>query len=331
MKKILCLIQTVLLFATPLFACTAQNYEIEEPETEISLDGKKIIFIGDSFIYYGNLVLEKSNNVLTQEARVNDKGYFYQLCKANGENVSVTNWTFGGHGISATCKPQCTSGKSCTGVDHMSYLTDRYYDYVVLSGGRKSTIETEDFLNDVRFYMDFFGQANPNVKFLYLVSSGAHNVSVAESFPVNILNNLKTLESWGITIVDWGKLVKDIIDGTVKVPGAREEYNKNSFIVSKSEADGYHPNQLSGYITSLMTYCAIKGVSAIGQTYDFCGNRTYETEMAYHTFYQYIKRYYKDGAVTNYNKIFASESDMRGLQALINRYLEEKAYRNYDF
>lgn len=291
----------------------------------ISLDGKKIIFIGDSFVYYGQTVLEKSQSYLKQSDRVNDKGYFYQLCKANGENVSVTNFTFGGHGLSSFCSGKCNTDKVCKGEDHFSYLTDRNYDYVIVSGERASATTEESFLGNIRFIMDMFQKENPNVKFVYLCSSGAHNVSVSPTFPVNILNNLKTIEEWGFTIVDWGKLVSDVIKGETTVPGALQSYNKNSFAVCKSASDGYHPNQLAGYITTLMTYCAITGKSAVGQTYDFA-------ETTWRTFSAFKSKYYTyNGATTNYPEIFKSESDMKGLQMLIDRYLEEKAYRDYQF
>lgn len=304
---------------------TTEETPTQKDPEGTTLDGKKIIFIGDSFVYYGQTVLEKSQSYLTQASRENDKGYFYQLCKANGENVSVTNFTFGGHGLTSFCSGKCNTEKVCKGEDHFSYLTDRNYDYVIVSGERASSTTTESFLGNIRFIMEMFQAANPNVKFVYLVSSGAHNVSVSPTFPVNILNNLKTIEEWGFTVVDWGKLVSDVIKGDTVVPGALQSYNKNSFAVCKSAADGYHPNQLAGYITTLMTYCAITGKSAVGQTYDFA-------ETAWRTFDEFKSKYYTyNGATTNYPEIFKSEQDMRGIQELIDRYLEEKSYRNYQY
>ena len=50
------------------------------------LSGKKILFIGNSYTYYGNAVMHKGYSVLTQEARSGDQGWFYQLCKAKGIN-----------------------------------------------------------------------------------------------------------------------------------------------------------------------------------------------------------------------------------------------------
>ena len=59
---------------------TAETNEGENTETNV-LDGKKVIFIGNSHTYYGKTVLEKKQSVLTQAARSNDQGYFYQICK----------------------------------------------------------------------------------------------------------------------------------------------------------------------------------------------------------------------------------------------------------
>ncbi len=287
----------------------SENDENNEQEDWNMLDSSKIIFIGDSFIYYGKVVLDGS------ESRYDDKGYFYELCKQNGIEVSVTNWTYGGKGITYIYD------------NYIDDIRDPYYDYVVLSGGRSSASQASTYFDTLEKYIEFFRDANPDVQFLYLVSSGAHNISVAESFPVEILNNLKEFEKMGITIVDWGKLVADIIRDEVAVSGAEEEYNKNSFVVHKSDADGYHPNQLAGYITALMTYCAITGESAIGQPYDFWNDTSicsaYDAD-------RYIQTYYTKGD-TNYPEIFASESDMNGLQELIDEYLAKKAFRDYHF
>ena len=285
------------------------NNEGNNEQVKHMLDGKKIIFIGDSFIYYGQVVLDGSSS------RYNDKGYFHQLCKSVGAEVSVTNWTYGGKGISYIYE------------NYMDNLTDRYYDYVVFSGGRNSLSKAQDYFETLEAYIDMFTEVNPDVKFLYLVSSGAHNISVNESFPVEILNNLKEFEKMGITIVDWGKLVSDIIRQNVAVPNAEKTYVKNTFIVHRSSIDGYHPNQLTGYITALMTYCAITGESAVGKSYDFWNDTSLSSK--FHSV-SYISKYYTNGT-TNYPQIFNSPTDMQGLQTLIDQYLEEKAYREYQF
>ena len=283
----------------------AENTEVTGEE----LDGKRIIFIGDSFIYYGQVVLNGSSS------RYNDQGYFYQLCQSVGADISVTNWTYGGKGITYIYE------------NYMSDLKNLNYDYVVLSGGRNSTSKAENYFTTLQDYIDLFTAVNPNVKFLYLVSSGAHNISVDETFPVEILNNLKEFEKMGITIVDWGKLVADIIHGNVTVPNAEKTYTKNTFVVHKSSKDGYHPNQLAGYITALMTYCAITGESAVGKSYVFWNDTSINSRFNSNNF---ISTYYTKGT-TNYPEVFGSSADMQGLQMLIDQYLQEKAYREYQF
>ena len=287
-----------------------EDSEDGDEQVKHMLDGKKIIFIGDSFIYWGQVVFLGSG-----AERYNDQGYFYQLCKSVGAEVSVTNWTYGGKGL-----PEIYDGR-------MTNLTDRYYDYVVFSGGRNSANKAARYIEILQAFMDMFRAANPNVEFLYLVSSGAHNISVQESFPIEILNSLKEFEKMGITIVDWGKLVVDIIRENVAVPNAEKTYEKNTFVVDRTSKDGYHPNQLSGYITALMTYCAITGESAVGKSYAFWNDTSINSKFDPALF---ISESYTNGP-TNYPEIFASSADMQGLQTLIDQYLAEKAFREYQF
>lgn len=313
---------------TEQFSDTQSTADTPKPQPEpVSLDGKKIIFVGNSFIYYGQTVLEKKQTVLTQEQRNNDKGYFYQLCKTNGDEVSVTNWTFGGHSLDHLFGGNCSANRGCDGVDHLSYLTDRNYDYVVISEGSGARCN-DPFVEQMEKVMKIFREANPDVKFVYLCNAAPYGISSATDKTyrqTNILNHLKVLESQGVIIADWGKLVTDIINGTAAVPNATQEYNQNSFIIRKSAADGYHPNLLTGYITSLMAYCAITGRSATDQSYDFCATTG-------SSFISFQSKYYTYGnATTNFRDIFASDSDMKGIQQLIDKYLSEKAYLNYNY
>ena len=288
-------------------------------EKENILDGKKVIFIGNSHTYYGKTVLEKKQSVLTQEPRNNDKGYFYQLCKTNGAEVSVTNWTFGGHEFNSLFET-CAANRGCDGEDHKAYLVDRNYDYVIMQQGSASA-NMPDFIEKIETVMNLFKEANPDTKFVFLVQHLAH----IDNFKWR--SQIKELEKKGVIIVDWGAVIVDIMNGKVKVPGATQTYNKNSFIVCKSAADGYHPNMLTGYITTLMTYCAITGESAVGQDYSFCNNSAINAEFS---FSKFISKYYTyNNPTTNFNEVFASEKDMKGIQTLVDQYLEEKAYRNY--
>lgn len=288
------------------------------------LDGKKIIFIGNSFTYYGKAVIDKGWDVYegVQEDRSNDKGYFYQLCKSNGAEVSVTNWTWGGHALSDTFSgEECTRDRACKGYVHLDYLTDLDFDYVVMQQGSGDTGET--ILNYTKKIKDIFKAVNPDVKFVYIVQSSTHF-----NDKTDVLNVTKEIEADGITVVDWGNLVYDIATGAVSVPGATESYNKNSFIIQKSASDGYHPNMLTGYITSLMAYCAITGESAVGQDYSFCNDSSINSAF---NFDKFISNYYTyDNATTNFPEVFGSKADMKGIQKLVDKYLIDKPYLTYD-
>jgi len=299
---------------------TATTAAATEPKGEHMLNGKRVIFIGNSYTYYGKAVMEKARGVLTQEERSNDQGYFYQLCKANGAEVAVTNWTFGGHSFGDLFEV-CAADRGCDGVDHKSYLTDRAFDYVFLQDGSGSSeLDSSAFLERCGTVMAIFREANPNVKFVYLVHHSVHNNSYKWR------SALKGLEEMGVTVVDWGALVCDLIQEKVEVPGGEQQYFKNTFIVSKSKDDGFHPNMFTGYLTALFAYCAITGESAVGQTYAFCNDTSISSKF---NFESYKSQYYTYDTFTNFTDVFASEADMNGLQQLVDQYLAEKAYRNY--
>jgi len=284
------------------------------------LNGKKIIFVGNSFTYYGKCVLDKGRKNLELAPRQNDKGYFYQICKANGAEVSVTNWTWGGHALHDTFGGKCGYRRECTGADHFAYLTDLKYDYVVIQEGSRN-LGAADSLEWYKKIMRIFRNENPDVKFIFPLHIGFYVLAPKYA---DIFKSIDEFEKLGMPIVSWGTLVNDIMTGKVEVPGATQKYNKNSFVISQSEADGFHQNMLSGYITALMIYCAITGESAVGQDYSFCGDTGVNEEFS---FKNYCDMYYcYNGAKTNFPQIFESESDMKGIQQLIDKYLKEKMY-----
>ena len=242
--------------------------EMEEIKEKVSLDGKRVIFIGNSYVYHGRTVMNVSSSVMTQAERENDRGIFYQLCKANGMEVNVTNWTFGGHGLADFFGAPCAHASSaCRGTRHENELKNRYYDYVFVSpggGDRQASTIADDFDNIIKFFKD----ANPDVKIVCLANLGCHGYSSFGTDLPAIYNYYSTLADKGVIIADWGGLVYRIMHGIYSVPGGSQSYGKYTFIVK----DGYHPNMLSGYIASLMAYCTVTGESAVGQPYDFCSN-----------------------------------------------------------
>ena len=275
--------------------------------------------------------MKMKQSYLAQVDRLYDVGYFYQLCKANGEDVVVTNWTFGGHTFEHLFGGNCKANRGCDGVDHLSYLIDLNYDYVILSES-SGTGSDEAFPETMETVMELFRKANPDVQFVYLCHSSSHGLRLSGITQPNLLNHLKVLESQGVKIVDWGKVVSDLATGTAKVEGSTIDYDFYSFIIRKSESDGYHPNQLSGYITTLMTYCAITGKSPVGQPYSFVGDVTLSGNPWNRSIGAYISKFYcYEDYTTNYDQVFASKAEITGLQELIERYMLEKPHLTYDF
>ena len=46
-----------------------ETTEMEEIKEKVSLDGKRVIFIGNSYVYHGRTVMNVSSSVMTQAAR----------------------------------------------------------------------------------------------------------------------------------------------------------------------------------------------------------------------------------------------------------------------
>ena len=307
----------------------------------VSLNGKKVLFTGNSLTYYGQTVLGSAGPANKVTKKQNDKGFFYQFCKENGATVNVANWTFSSHVFSEVFGGQCAS---CTksqekNINHLDYLDDRNYDYVVMQSGPTEGKNDTTFLSDVENIMNIFKDeskgGNPNTKFVLLVPYTAYG-KIGPGTPKvakNTLNNLKTLANQGVIISDWGGLVTDILNKKVTVPGSTLTYSQNTFVVAQKASDGFHPNVLSGYITTVMTYCAITGDKAYGKAYEFCNDpalRPSSTTSVYYNFANYIAKYYTVGT-TNFDKVFSSKTDMQGIQGLIDSHLLAKVYMNYNY
>lgn len=318
MKRFVAMILAMVMCVSMLAACGEQA-----PVGKKALDGKKIIFFGNSYTYYGKCVQTKSQNAYQQERRVNDQGYFYQICKKNGIDVNVTNFTFGAHQLEDFHPAGCAADRGHDGLNHLEYISDFNYDYVVIQA---SSSDNPDLLAACEPVMKPFREANPNTKFIFL----AHHIDY-------LLNQeqykdgykwrgaIKKLEDAGILVVDWGALVCDVMYGRTKVPGSTQEYNTSSFIISKSETDGHHENMLAGYITALMTYCAITGESAQGQPWSFEDEKGFDSA----SIDKYRAQYYTYNPETNFDTVLRSQVDMKGIQQLIDQYLEAKPYLNY--
>ncbi len=259
----------------------------EDLPKHTSVDGTTVMFVGNSFVYYGYCVIDGGQGGF-------DQGYFYQICKNNGENVKVLDYVYGGKNLDYIYQNNMPKDKN-------KY---KDVDYVFMSEAGENN---KDIVNDCKQIMSLCGEDTQfyYLCHLYTISSGHDRITGA----------FDELRSLGVQIVNWGQLAYDVWHGTAKIPGSTLSYNKQSFVVNKK--DSHHQNMLSGYITAQMAYCAITGKSAVGQSYAFCTDKTvnslFDTE-------RYINNYYNPNT-TNFDKVFASPTDMEGFQHLMDEYL----------
>ena len=289
--------------AAPTEAPTEAETEAPGAKTA-SVDGKKAIFIGNSFIYYGGVVTKGS-------PRGVDNAWVYQIAKANNEKLTVYDCTYGGHRLEDFTPKGCKTSGCDVGIggDLLKGLDLSTFDYVFMSeaGENNSSI-----IADVKAIMERF--TNPNTIFFYM----CHTYSYTKTH-TNITSNLSTLNKMGVYVIDWGHLCYDVYQHITKVPGGTITYSKNTFVNSTKD-DGHHPNPLAGYICSQMVYCALTGKSAVGQDYSMKEKINYGGGSA--TYANYNTKYYTSGT-SNFKDVFASEADMNGLQQLMDKYLEK--------
>lgn len=309
--------------AAPTQAPTASPTQTQPEPTEpvitaaqAALDGKKVIFIGNSHTYVGNVVIQVYNSIPQQEKRSNNQGFFWILCQRQGCNVEVTNWTFSSHGLGSIFQNPCAVKGDCYGKNHEEYLTDRYFDYVVIQPGVGTKSET-DIASDIQYIVDFFRQANPDVKFALLGNTSVYGNNATNKTYPGITDYYKTLAEQGFIIADWGGLVNDLIHEKVTPEGSAMPYFKKSFIIK----DEFHPNLLSGYIASVMLYCAITGEKAADIPTDMFQDNAMDALLD-----GFIEKNYLDPSDTNFKTALTVDSELLGLHKLIDQYLEEKPY-----
>lgn len=312
MKKFLsvafALVTMISVFMPGLYA-SALSVDDSYTETEemISLDGKTVMVIGNSMVYYGNCVI-------SGEAQERDYGYLHQVVASSGEDATVLDYTFPGKKLKAIYDDTLLGLDSeiCNSVD-----------IVVMS---ESTQDNPDLFNICMQIIGLF----PNAEDYAFM---CHPIMYEKELEGS-LAGVEELRNAGIKIVDWGRLVYDIYMGNEKVPFSLIKYDRCSFIKDNvgydngkgyvggsKEGDNKHPNPLSGYISAQMLYTALTNRSALFADYSFCN----DSELnKFFDFDNFIKAHYNGDKDTNFDKIFASSADMIGLQILINRYNENE-------
>lgn len=274
------------------------------------LDGKKIIFIGNSFIYYGGCV-----DVRNPKPSLDDRGYFEELCRANGETVSVTDATYGGHHF-YDFVDRCFCGGASThegGSDLLAGLELASYDYVVMaeSGDRFDDDaphgSTADNFRKIRRR---FVDAGCRGKFVYCIHTYPYT---SKKFYCDFaVSQAEELKKEGVITVNWGAPIYEAMSSG-SIPGTDTSFDKNTFIVKQSAKDGYHPNLLTGYLSALAVRHVITGESSEGQPYEFCST--------VRDFDDYYGKYYGfEGSTGNFREVFASPDAMRALQKLVDKY-----------
>lgn len=318
MKRMICILLGALLLVGSLGGCGKKEAPKKEAAKSNILDGKKIIFIGNSHTYKGGVVNYIGNGNIAQAPRSNDLGLFHLLCLENGANVSVTNWTFSGHGLQNLFGQPCQMSTPCGGKSHEEELKDRYFDYVVVTPG-VGTASAELLPENMAYIRKFFSDANPNATFICMGNASVYGHNKESTPYPGITGYYKTLEADGWLIADWGRVVSDLIKGEAALPGTQESFNKNSFIVK----DGFHPNMLSGYIATVMVYCIITGEVAATQSPRFFLDNSAFAGMITQ---QLTGSYVRGEQDTNFHKVLLSETEMTGLLQLIDIQLQEKPY-----
>lgn len=269
------------------------------------LDGARVMFIGNSFTYYGHCCGSKENNPLGGV----DKRYFYQVAKDFGDEVTVTNFTLGGaslwHKKGKVAEKSLYTQLIQNHPNHYQNSAgrpmDKIYDqdYVILQQSGDNINET---YSDSKAIMALFP---PETKFYFYITT--HDLSSNHTPTIQAAEKMLT-EGSSAGYIPLGHMVYRIWIGAERVSGAAVKYNKSTFIVNQSSSDGYHPNHLTGYLTALMTYCTITGRSAQGADYSFVVKDN--------------KTYYTNGT-TNYPDVLNSPDDMAALQTLIDKYIQQ--------
>ncbi len=285
-------------------SCSVCGEKVEEviPAGENSLDGKKIMFAGNSLTYYGEVVIN-SDGSPTQS-----KGVFEKIAETFGDKVKVTNFTYGSAGF--------VDGRDKASTDKIPASYKDYGLYQLMLELHPNHYGNKDGKEPDSFYdqdIVVFQQRGASI-----ADSYDQVMKIAALFPEDtqfavIITHYDTKNSSttgaalkktladGWTVIPAGDLVTDIWNGRIK--GMEFKYTKTDFVITK---DNVHPNYLTGYIKALMTYCALTGRSAEGADYSFVNRST---------------SYYASAAETQFEDVLASSSEMLRIQELIDDYI----------
>lgn len=262
-------------------------------------DKKRIAFVGNSFTFFGKCVRANGFDSI-------DDGYFYSLARAFGDDITVTNFTWGG--ASLWHKGDGFADRAL--YEKMKELHPAYYnnpdgleiedfyrqDAVVLQQSGDCIAQTYE---DAQLIMSLF---TPETKFGFYITTYDAFHSFTPSFEA-----ASKIRAAGGVYIPLGHMIDDIIKGKAKDFGGRLDYNKNSFVVCRVH-DKFHPNTLTGYLTALSTYCAFTQRDMSG---------------AEHSFVKAMGEEFYTLGESNHEAIIASDKEMSALKALTLKYCKE--------
>ena len=268
----------------------------------LNLDKKRIAFVGNSFTFYGGCVRGSKFNEL-------DDGFFYKLARSFGDELTVTNFTWGGaslwhKGDSFAERALYTKMLEL----HPAFYNnpqglelDDFYrqDVVIFQQSGDRIAETYE---DAMLIASLF---SPETQFGFYITT----YDAFHNFEPSFEAARKIRESGGVYI-PLGHMVDDIIKERAESFCGKLEYNKNSFVVCR-EHDGFHPNTLTGYLTALSTYCALTE------------RKIEEIENAEHSFVALMGDDQYTKGESNYAEILSSSNEMKALKALAFEYVKK--------
>lgn len=267
-----------------------------------NLNNKKIMFVGNSLTFYGEVIINKNGKPTDEE------GIFAKVARSFGDEVRITNFTFGGAGFIDGRRSAIDDGLDEEGQYGVYQLMKAYHpnhygntennpldsfydqDIVVLQQRGAGIAQSYE---QAKLVAALFP---PNTEFAVLFTTyDAGN-------PKTTCAALRSSKNDGWTLIPAGQLAYDLYKGNLI--NGDYKYTRSDFVVTK---DNIHPNYLTGYLKALGCYCALTGRSAVGADRSFV-KRT--TEL------------YNSPDETRFCEILDSDEEMLSLQKLLDQYIK---------
>lgn len=282
-------------------------------------DGSKIIFIGNSMLFYGGIV-QNGNQCHP------DSGMMYRSLCVDGIDAEVYDCTYGGHHLKDFTEKGCvwserhgdpegpqkpSGGCAGCGTDLLDSLDLASFDYVFISEAGNNY---ESFHDDAVAVFRRFRSVNPKVRCFYV----NHIYSVYKDHQ-NVLSSLRRLhDEDSVTIVNCGQLAYDIYTGAVKVPGGHIEYEDRYTFTNHTDKDTFHPNPLMGWIMTQMCRYALTGKApldaSVAKECNYAGGSV--------SFGDYYEKFYTHPAAVPFTEVMDDRSEMCGIAAILPKYLD---------